>query len=52
MKHQRQFGTEGGIASRASVKQIRMLITHLARTVKILDAGIKAGEKHPRARPQ
>ena len=50
MKHQRQFGTEGGIASRASVKQIRMLITHLARTVKILDADIKAGERHPRAR--
>jgi hypothetical protein len=50
MKHQRQFGTEGGIASRAAVKQIRILISGLARTARILDAYITAGEKHPRAR--
>jgi hypothetical protein len=49
MKHQRQLGTESGIASREAAEQIRMLITDLSRTVQILDADIAAEEKRPRA---
>jgi hypothetical protein len=49
MKHQLQIGTERGIVSREAVKQIRILITDLARTVQILDADIVAEEMRPRA---
>lgn len=49
MKHQLQIGTESGIVSREAVKQIRTLITDLARTVQILDADIVAEEMRPRA---
>jgi hypothetical protein len=48
MKHQLQIGTESGIVSREAVKQIRVLITDLARTVQILDADIVAEEMRPR----
>ena len=44
MKHQRQFGTEGGIASRAAVKQIRMMIMALLAQQNS-DAYITAGEE-------
>jgi hypothetical protein len=49
MKHPLQIGTERGIVSREAVKQIRILITDLARTVQILDANIVAEEMRPRA---
>jgi hypothetical protein len=42
MKHQLQIGTERGIVSSEAVKQIRILITDLARNVKLLDADIAA----------
>jgi hypothetical protein len=49
MKHQLQIGTERGIVSGEAVKQIRILITDLARTVQILDAHIVAEEMRPGA---
>ena len=49
MKRQLQIGTESGIVSREAVKQIRILITDLARTLQNLDADIGAGEMRPRA---
>ena len=49
MKHQLQIGTESGMVSREAVKQIRILITDLARTVQDLDADIVAKEMRPRA---
>ena len=49
MKHQLQIGTERGIVSGEAVKQIRILITDLARTVQILDADIVAEEMRPGA---
>jgi hypothetical protein len=49
MKHQLQIGTERGIVSREAVKQIRILITDLARTVQNLDADIVAEEMRPSA---
>ena len=49
MKRQLQIGTESGIVSREAVKQIRILITDLARTVQILDADIEAEKMRPRA---
>jgi hypothetical protein len=49
VKRQIQFGTERGIVSKEAVKQIRMLITDLSRTVQILDSDIRATEKRPRA---
>ena len=45
MKHHRQVGTERGIASSEAAEQIRMLITDLSRTVRILHADIAAEEK-------
>jgi hypothetical protein len=48
MKHQLQIGTESGIVSREAVKQIRMLITDLARTVQILDVDMVAEQMRPR----
>jgi hypothetical protein len=47
MKHQLQIGTESGIVSREAVKQIRMLITDLARTVQILDVDMVAEQMRP-----
>jgi len=47
MKHQLQIGTERGIVSGEAVKQIRILITDLARTVQNLDADIVAEEMRP-----
>lgn len=47
MKHQLQIGTESGIVSREAVKQIRILITDLARTVQILDADMVAEQMRP-----
>jgi hypothetical protein len=47
MKHQLQIGTERGIVSREAVKQIRILITDLARNVQTLDADIVAEEMRP-----
>jgi hypothetical protein len=44
MKHQLQIGTERGIVSREAVKQIRILITDLARTVQNLDADIPSAD--------
>jgi hypothetical protein len=44
MKHQLQIGTERGIVSGEAVKQIRILITDLARTVQSLDADIVVEE--------
>jgi hypothetical protein len=49
MKHQLQIGTERGIVSREAVKQIRILLTDLARTVQNLDAEIVAEEMRPGA---
>ena len=49
MKRQLIIGTESGIVSREAVKQIRILITDLVRTVQNLDADIEAKEKRPRA---
>jgi hypothetical protein len=49
MKHQLQIGTERGIVSREAVKQIRILITDLVRTVQNLDADIVAEETRPSA---
>jgi hypothetical protein len=49
MKHQLQIGTERGIVSREAVKQTRILITDLARTVQNLDAEIVADEMRPGA---
>jgi len=49
MKRQLLIGTESGIVSSEAVKQIRILISELARTVQILDADIVAGEMRPRA---
>ena len=49
MKHRVQLGTESGVVSNAAVKQLRMLITDLARTVQNLDADIAAEEMRPRA---
>jgi len=47
MKHQLQIGTESGMVSREAVKQIRILITDLARTVQILDADMAAERMRP-----
>ena len=49
MKRQLQIGTESGIVSREAVKQIRILITDLVRTVQNLDVDIEAKEMRPRA---
>ena len=49
MKRQFQIGTESGMVSREAVKQIKILITDLARTVQNLDADIAAEEMRPRA---
>jgi hypothetical protein len=49
MKRQLQIGTESGIVSREAVKQIRILLTDLARTLQKLDADIVAEEMRPRA---
>jgi len=49
MKRQLLIGTESGIVSSEAVKQIRILISELARSVQILDADIVAGEMRPRA---
>jgi hypothetical protein len=45
MKHHRQVGTERGIALSEAAEQIRMLITDLSRTLRILDADIAVEEK-------
>jgi hypothetical protein len=45
MKHHRQVGAERGIALSEAAEQIRMLITDLSRTVRILDADIAAEER-------
>ena len=50
MKHQLQIGTDSGMVSREAVKQIRILITDLARTLQNLDADLVAEEMRPRAR--
>jgi hypothetical protein len=47
MKHQVQQGTESGVVSNEAVKQIRLLITDLARTVQTLGAGVGTKEKRP-----
>jgi hypothetical protein len=49
MKQQAQLGTERGMVSREAIKLIRMLITDLARTVKVLNADIAAGEQRRHA---
>jgi hypothetical protein len=49
MKQQVQLGTESGIVSPEAVKQIRMMITDLARSVQILDADIAAEKARPHA---
>jgi hypothetical protein len=49
MKHQRQSGTEIGIASREAAEQIRMLIIDIAHTAQILEAEI-ATQEEQRAR--
>ena len=49
MKRQLIIGTESGIVSSEAVKQIRILISELARTVQILDADMVAGKMRPRA---
>lgn len=49
MKHQLHIGTESGIVSREAVRQIRILIADLARTLRNLDADIVVGEMRPRA---
>jgi hypothetical protein len=48
MKHQRQFATESGIASKEAAEEIRMLITDLVDTVQTLDANIAAEEERAR----
>jgi hypothetical protein len=45
MKHHRQVGTESGIALSEAAEQIRMLVTDLSRTVRILGADIAAEQK-------
>ena len=48
MKHQVHLETEsGGIVSEKTVKQLRMLITELARTVQTLDASVAANGTDP-----
>ena len=49
MKQQAQLGTERGMVSREAIKLIGMLITDLARTVKVLNADVAAGEKRRHA---
>ena len=49
MKRQVHFGTESGIVSNEAVKQIKLLIADLARTVQMLDAEIATRENPPRA---
>jgi hypothetical protein len=49
MKHQVHLGTESGIVSNEAVKQIKLLIADLARTVQMLDAEIATRQEGPRA---
>ena len=43
MKMKHQVGTESGVVSNEAAKQLRILITDLARTVQNLDASAGAG---------